>query len=255
MVNRAKRPERRHLLAAARHPTRQDGAIAIALFVLPCAATLALLLGYHHLDVGTEVAVIFGLAAVGIGLATLWLTWAAYRGSRRSGGDMSLAEIADQLAIAVGTQWEAEARVRRLNDPYPLPVSWDAADPALTDPWDSLLKLATRGAGWPSPPPEGTWAAGPGELAGEGGELVEVLGRVPTGRLVVLGEPGAGKTMLMVRLVLDLLTRRAPGAPVPILASIASWNPTSLELRGWLAGCTARHRPSCPGWPATSRQD
>jgi len=64
--------------------------------------------------------------------------------------------------------------------------------------------------------------------------LVEVLGRVPTGRLVVLGEPGAGKTMLMVRLVLDLLARRSVGGPVPILASIASWNPAEQDLRRWL---------------------
>ena len=194
------------------------------LFLLPWVAVLLLVRGHHHLDTGTMIAVIFGLATVSIGLPTLWLTWAAYRGPRRSGG-LSLAKVADQLAIAVGTQWEAEARVRRLNDPYPLPVSWVAADASLTDPWDSLVKLATSGAGWPTPPPAGTWAAGPDGLAGEGGELADVLARVPTGRLVVLGEPGAGKTMLMVRLVLDLLARRASGGPVPILASVASWNP------------------------------
>jgi hypothetical protein len=62
-----------------------------------------------------------------------------------------------------------------------------------------------------------------------------VLARVPTGRLVVLGEPGSGKTMLMVRLVLDLLTRRASGGRVPFLASVASWNPAEQDLRGWLA--------------------
>ena len=108
--------------------------------------------------------------------------------------------------------------MRRLNDPYPLPVSWAPADLSLTDSWDSLEKLAASGAGWPEPPPAGTWAAGPDGLAGRGGALVEVLGRVPTGRLVVLGEPGAGKTMLMVRLVLDLLARRAGGGLVPRLA-------------------------------------
>ena len=62
-----------------------------------------------------------------------------------------------------------------------------------------------------------------------------MLARVPTGRLVVLGEPGAGKTMLMVRLVLDLLARRAGGGPVPILAPVASWNPAGQDLRDWLA--------------------
>ena len=44
-----------------------------------------------------------------------------------------MAQVADQLAVAVGTQWTNEAAMRRLNDPYPLPVSWAAADPSLTD--------------------------------------------------------------------------------------------------------------------------
>ena len=231
IVNRAKRPGRQHLLAAVRHPARRDGVIALVLFLLPWAALIPV--RRHHMDPGTMAAVIFGLAAVSIGLATLWMTWAAYRGPGRS-GSLSLAEIADQLAIAVGAQWEAEARVRRLNDPYPLPVSWDAAGPSMTDSWDSLVKLATSGAGWPAPPPAGTWAASPDGLEGEGGELVEVLDRVPTGRLIVLGEPGAGKTMLMVRLILDLLARRAEGGPVPLLVSIASWNPVKQDLRDWL---------------------
>lgn len=194
------------------------------------------------------VAVIFGLAGVGIALATLWLTWAAYRGSRRPGG-LSLADVVDQLAIAVGTQWEAEARVRRLNDPYPLPVSWAAADASLTDTWDSLVKLATSGAGWPSPPSWGTWAAGPDGLAGESGQLASVLYRVPTGRLVVLGEPGAGKTMLMVRLVLDMLGRRTSGGPVPFLASVASWGPTAQDLRGWLRTQLLTDHPALASHP------
>jgi hypothetical protein len=231
-MNHAKSPDERHLLAAMRHPVRRDGVIALVLFLLPWAALIPV--RRHHLDVGTMAAVIFGLVAVSIGLATLWLTWAAYRGPRRSGGP-SLPEVADQLAIAVGAQWEAEARVRRLNDPYPLPVSWDAADRSLTDAWDSLVKLATSGAGWPHPPLTQIWAAKPDDLAGEGGELVEVLTRVPTGRLVVLGEPGAGKTMLMVRLVLDLLARRSEGEPVPFLASVASRDPTAQDLHSWLS--------------------
>jgi predicted NACHT family NTPase len=81
----------------------------------------------------------------------------------------------------------------------------------------------------------GTWAAGPDDLAGEGGELAAVLARVPTGQLMVLGEPGAGKTMLMVRLVLDLLARRAEGDPVPVLAPVASWNHAEQHLRDWLS--------------------
>lgn len=53
--------------------------------------------------------------------------------------------------------------------------------------------------------PAGKWAVSPEELAGTGTKLAQVLELIPTGRLVVLGEPGAGKTVLMIRLVLDLL--------------------------------------------------
>jgi hypothetical protein len=80
-----------------------------------------------------------------------------------------------------------------------------------------------------------TWANGPGELAGQGGGLAAVLAQVPTRRLVVLGEPGAGKTMLMVRLVLDLLASRQAGMPVPFLVPLASWNPLGQGLDEWLA--------------------
>lgn len=237
-VNRAKRPSRRHLIGnAARHPTRRDGAALWAFVLLPwvVALVLRLLWPHHHLDVSTTVAAIFGLFAVSTGLATLWVTWAAYRGPRADAGvsSPSIGQLSDQLAIAIRAQWNAEAAIRRLNDPYPLPVSWVAADASLTDRWDSLVTLATSGAGWPPTPP-GIWAAGPDDLAGQDGELDDVLALVPTGRLVVLGEAGAGKTMLMVRLVLDLLARRAAGGPVPFLASIASWNPVEQDLREWL---------------------
>jgi hypothetical protein len=93
------------------------------------------------------------------------------------------------------------------------------------------------------------WAAGPDGLAGEGDELTEVLDKVPTGRLVVLGEPGAGKTILMVRLVLDLLARRAAGVPVPVLAPVASWDPSGQDLRDWLIARLMTDYPALAGPP------
>jgi NACHT domain len=211
------------------------------LLVLPWVFALILVLRHHHLDV----AAVTVLVAVSFGLPTLWITWAAYRGPRRSGAaesSLPLAQVADRLAVAVGRQWDDEARVRRLDDPWPLPVSWTAADPSLTDAWDSLVRQAASGDR--SPPPAAAWAAGPDELAGTG-ELAGVLAR----RLVVLGEPGAGKTMLMVRLVRDLLTRRDPGGPVPFLAPVASWNPSRQELRSWLASRLVIDHPALAAPP------
>jgi hypothetical protein len=254
MVNRGKRLDRRHLLTAARHPARRDGVIALTLFLLPLAVALALVRTHHHLDSGT----VGVFVAVSLGLPTLWVTWAAYRGPRQadtSASSLSLTQLADQLAIAVGAQWAAEAAMRRLNDPYPLPVSWIAADRFLADTWDSLVKLAAGGAGWPPPPSQGIWANSPDNLAGKGGELAEVLVQVPTGRLVVLGEPGSGKTMLMVRLVLDLLARRPSGGRVPFLASAASWDPSGQDLRDWLGAQLLIDHPALAEPPPPGRTE
>jgi hypothetical protein len=198
------------------------------LAVLPWAWFLR----HHHLDGGT-VGIIL---TVSLGLPAVWLAVVGYLAAGRATqvSELAMAQVADQLAIAVGAQWEDEARTRRVNDPYPLPVSWVAADASLTDPWDQLKRSAGSGAERPEPPAAGSSVAGRGGLAGEWGELVNVLARVPTGRLVVLGEPGTGKTTLIVQLVLDLLARRASGGPVPFLASIASWNPAKQDLRDWL---------------------
>ena len=106
---------------------------------------------------------------------------------------------------------------------------------SLSHDWDVLVRLATRGAGWPALSSPDTWAASPDGLAAADGDLVDVLVRVPTGRFVVLGEPGAGKTVLMIRLALDLLSRRETGGPVPVLASLATWNPTNQDLHDLLA--------------------
>ena len=166
----------RRWLDAARHPARRDGAVLWALLVLPWVVGLVLTRRHHHLDAGGWTVVL----TVSLGLPTLWVTWATFRDARRSGAADSgpgLPRIADELAAAVGRQWAREAAVRRLNDPYPLPVSWAAAAADLAAPWESLAELAASGAGWPPPAPGRAWAAGPDELAGEGGELADVLGR------------------------------------------------------------------------------
>jgi hypothetical protein len=197
-----------------------------------------------------------GLLAVGIVVAVG--VDVRSRGDRTEGASaLTLAQVADQLAVAVGTQWQAEAQLRRLNDPHPLPVAWQPADLDLIEPWEALCISA---AGWPGGPPTDPagWATSPAELAGADNDLADRLAKIPTGRLVVLGDPGAGKTMLLIRLVLELLARRQPGDPVPILIPLAGWNPIEQDLWTWLeARLTVDYpglaEPAPPQAGATSR--
>ena len=149
----------------------------------------------------------------------------------RSGRAPEIVLYAARLAGLVRAQWEAEVLVRRLFDPYPLPVSWVPADLSPTIPWTVLVKLATRGGIQPALP---SWASGPEELKGADNQIADVLARVPTRRLVVLGGPGSGKTTLMVRLMLELLANRAEKAPVPVLLPAASWDPSRDNLGTWI---------------------
>jgi hypothetical protein len=209
---------------------RRTGITALALLATTMAGALVLARGYRLGIAATLVALLGGIPG-------LYLMWAAYRDDRAEAVDaesLDLEKVADELARSVRAEWEAEASARRLNDPL-LPVCWVAADSRLAEGWQSLVALATGGAGWPVPLSVRGWASKPSQLAGEGGDIADALALIPTRRLVVLGEPGAGKTMLLVRLVLDLLARREPGEPVPMLVSLGSWNPISKDLREWLA--------------------
>jgi hypothetical protein len=119
---------------------------ASVLFLGPWVLALVQIHRHHHLDSGA-----IGLVATfSFGLPALWLAVAGYLDAGRSArvSKLTLAQVADQLAIAVGAQWTAEADWRRLNNPYPLPVSWTAADASLAGAWDSLVRLANSGAGW-----------------------------------------------------------------------------------------------------------
>ena len=169
------------------------------------------------------------LAAIG-GIVTVW----AILASREPQPPIDLKAVADDLAGVVRTNWFFETQRWHILDPYPLPVGWVPADQDLLASWTSIVRLAE---GWPakSRTARETWAHGPNGLKGGNDDLAEVLARVPTGRLVVLGERGAGKTILLIRTVLRLIDRREQGEAVPFFLPMASWNPGEQGLISWMA--------------------
>lgn len=59
---------------------------------------------------------------------------------------------------------------------------------------------------------------------------------VPRRQLVVLGEPGAGKTALVLALARRLLETPQAGEPVPVLMPMSSWDPGKETLEHFAAG-------------------
>ncbi|MCS7483797.1 NACHT domain-containing protein [Umezawaea endophytica] len=123
-----------------------------------------------------------------------------------------LAEAADRLADAVRSQWRREEARRQVREPVALPVRWRSAANALTDARGALPDVAAGGLG----------------------DVARVFRELRFGRLVVLGAPGSGKTVLALRVVLELLGSRADTDPVPVVFSLGSWDPTVIELEDWL---------------------
>ncbi|MGW8396093.1 NACHT domain-containing protein [Streptomyces lydicus] len=166
-------------------------------------------------------------SVLGFGVSVTGLAINAFRSSAADGTGPTSAErldrYCDQLAVAVREQWQAEWRLRRLQDPDPLQVSWTLAEPWLADRWDNA---DTRTV-----------------LDGRLEHITTVFKRVPSRRLVVLGGPGSGKTVLAVRFTLDVLQDRQPGEPVPVIFSLSGWRPDRESLRGWMTAFLAATYP------------
>ncbi|MER6050936.1 NACHT domain-containing protein [Streptomyces sp. NPDC001793] len=144
----------------------------------------------------------------------------------------TLDDAAQRLAKAVHKQWLAEEEQRRTQDPIPLPVRWQPAPDDLTDHW-SNIRRSQDGA-----------VSRPLALAGRLDEIVDVYLRIPSGRLVVLGRAGSGKSVLTIRFLLDLLGSPTTAvSAVPVIFSLGSWNPATTPLRAWLVSQLERDHP------------
>ncbi|MER7055490.1 helix-turn-helix domain-containing protein [Streptomyces sp. NPDC000351] len=137
-----------------------------------------------------------------------------------------LLEAAAALVAETRRRWHREEEQRQVHDPYPLPVRWRAARAEISDYHGNVMGLRS-----------GTTEQ-PLDLDGDLLSVGTVYRRIASGRLLVLGRAGSGKSVLAIRLVLDLLedhARTGPARlPVPVILGVGSWDPTASTLRDWL---------------------
>lgn len=136
------------------------------------------------------------------------------------------------LAAAVTRQWTEETVMRSLGRPEPIQLRWSSTRRAAA--------LASSAMAGQTP---GTDQPSVLDLQGGLSDLVAKFRLLPKRQLVVLGEPGAGKTALVVLLTLSLLSDPEPGEPIPVLLPLTSWDPRSDHLQTWLASRLTEEYP------------
>lgn len=169
-------------------------------------------------------------------LSTLLAIGTAFTGIviflRRTEPPLETEQEAAALVLELLGQWEPEVKHRRqrFGDSRTIPLSWVSAGHDVGDD-----PAAVVGSGSPLGTVrlklEGRLADNPDRAASQ---LAEQFDRLPSKRLVMLGEPGAGKTFLGITLTVGLLHRRVAGSRVPVFLSLSSWDPVSDSLDEWI---------------------
>ncbi|SCF21935.1 NACHT domain-containing protein [Micromonospora haikouensis] len=140
-----------------------------------------------------------------------------------------LEDAVDELARQVRRQWDHEAGVRGLLRPEPLRVRWSPTGRRVTTTPVEVLR------------PTGSEAA---RSHGDVTEVGRLWRQLPARQLVVIGAAGAGKTSLAVLLTLDLLEERQERQEVPVLLTLAGWDPRKEHVDTWLARRLAEFYPA-----------
>ncbi|MGW5376451.1 hypothetical protein ACWESM_13480 [Nocardia sp. NPDC003999] len=149
-----------------------------------------------------------------------------------------LADTARQLAQAVRKELHDEAVLHQLHRSV-IPVRWRVADDTLTDHWEySPVDTENRSM-----------------LRGVFGDVVKLYSQIESGRLVILGSPGSGKTTMVRDFSYTILGKYLGTSPpndpgtlngrVPVIFNLSSWDSTDQKIGfiDWLASVLVRDHP------------
>ncbi len=172
--------------------SRRAGLGRVALWAVLALGLSVMWMRYGAGAATTLLTIVSGAAAV----VEVVAAWRSRTGQRGESTVQQLDDAGQALAREVRNQWEAEAGRRLLQDAGELTVRWKASGDA-----------------------------------GDLGDIVTSYADEPR-RLVVVGEPGSGKTGLCLLITLELL-RRPTSPRVPVILPISSWDPAE-NLYAWL---------------------
>lgn len=200
-----------------------------------------------------DLATYWGFALALVIAATGWIAWAWRRRKKQDGatsGSPDLDHLADHLADAVKKEWEDTAQNRKLLWPEPIPVRWTTPSEALAGSVGAAVG-STRFAPLPGLRPVEEQDLGEGDITG----LYAVYGGLGSGRLVIAGAPGSGKSGAAVLVILAALRHREQvvveaersRVPVPVMFTLHGWDPSNRSFEEWLAARLQRTYPLFSG--------
>ncbi len=179
---------------------------------------------------GVIVALIGGAWMAGEKLWPLFVWWRKRGAPSRGPTSDEVRTAKDILAGLVAQQWFEEMALRSLGDPAPMPVPWSSTERRELADHPEIIARGT--------------VAFPG-LAVHIADLARNFRALRCRRLVILGDPGTGKTTLAVQMMLELLRTRRPDEPVPVLLSAARWDSQRHpRLQEWLTASLAMNYPA-----------
>jgi hypothetical protein len=194
-------------------------------------ALIGLALGLAYWKAGlTGIAAIATVLAL-IPLAASIVKGAQARSRQAAPGPELLDHVCQILRGKISEQWRGEAGRSHLYAPRPAPVTWRLTGPPVADQSANITPAQTL-----------EFSGSTDQVAGLAKRFIDL----PARRLVIIGEPGMGKTTLASLLLLELVADDQ-FAPVPVLFSLASFNPGRDTLNSWLAGKLRQDQP----WLAT----
>lgn len=223
--------------------------LVVAVVVL-IGAAVALAARLYFLPAAQRNAVLT-FAGFVVGLAGLVITvLGLLRDARRPAEPRPFDTLVELLAQAVHTQWRAAATERVLVTPAPIPVGWSLSDLPVAGPVEAAVGDPDMAPAFPPLP--GQVRVSEEQLRAGGGriELFAVYAGIASGRVLVVGAPGAGKSGTAVLLLLDALAHRdrvdykdRVRVPVPVLLTAHGWDSTICSVQDCLTAQLATEYP------------
>jgi len=125
------------------------------------------------------------------------------------------------LLKKVNKFWVKDVLEKSLHNQVPIELGLEERPDAVANPWSVILDT---GDSSPQPLPDGT-------------KIIDIFDQIGIGRtLLILGEPGAGKTTTLLELTRDLIARAEQDVNllIPVVFNLSSWVNKRQTIADWL---------------------